>query len=95
MKFIHFVMIMGFYLYLIGCSNPLGGGGSSVDDNYGPATLPAPSGYGLICGATNGGLTLLGRRADISVGSPATQMVLTTSLSRTMVLSVQGQLISQ
>jgi hypothetical protein len=83
-----------------GCSNPFGGtGGSYVDQTYGrrdpAASLPAPSGFGAISGSNQGGTTALGRKIEISVGSPTSKMRLETSRNRTVFMSVQGQMISK
>ncbi len=90
------LMVICVFGLTLGCSNPFGNEGSSVDTNYGPnATLPAPSGFGVVSGSNQGAITTLNRKAQISVGTAESKIILKTSLNRSMYVSVQGQIISK
>ena len=86
---------------LTACGNPLGGGGSRIDTNYGPAGPASPpvkavTGFEMI-----GGSQLLkpsvsqAHQAEATAGSAVPEVRLVSSKNKIVYLNVQGQLISR
>lgn len=86
------------FLILCSCSNPLGSGKSSAQGTLGPPTpnpeTPASTGFEMVSGSQMAQPTASGRKIDITVGAPASEIRVQTSRNRILYLNVQGQLSS-
>ena len=94
-------LIFGLVSIFVGCGNPLGDQLSKVDSGYGPGyteptASPVQNGYEMISGSKLATTSLgASHNVDATIGASTSQIKLTTTRSKIIFLTVQGQIISK